>query len=174
MWNEADDQIDKEDDSDDDSDSSSTDSEKGDSSRVYHFKVAKTKDQEENVVVREGFQVRLPYNNSTLAVTTAHVRYKMTSPLIVHQAPPEEEELDPKAFCPALLHGEKVQGFMTATFVPARTIDEPFAHDYQTADQLRLRLYVFFSFSSYNLTESPRSGEEMWSYAFPRNSTEGR
>ena len=141
VWNEADDQIDKEeDDWDDDSDSSSTDSKKGDSSRVYHFKVAKTKDQEENVVVREGFQVRLRYNNSPLAVTLAHVRYKMTSPLIVHQTLPAEEDLDPRAFSPVLLHGEKVQGFMTATFVPARTINEPFTHDYQTADQLRLRL----------------------------------
>jgi hypothetical protein len=140
VWSEDNDGTDKEDSDDDDSDGDSTDSEKGDSSRVYHFKVAKTKDQEENVVVREGFQVRFPYNNSTLTVTMAHVRYQMPSSLIVHQAPPAEVDLDPRAFCPALLHGEKVQGFMTATFVPARTIDEPFTHDYQTADQLRLRL----------------------------------
>ncbi len=57
MWGEDDDGADKESD-DDDSDGSSTDSEKADSSRIYHFKVAKTKDQEENVVVREGFTVR--------------------------------------------------------------------------------------------------------------------
>ncbi len=62
MWSEDDDGTDKEDD-DDDSDGASTDSEKADSSRVYHFKVAKTKDQEENVVVRAGFMVRLPYDN---------------------------------------------------------------------------------------------------------------
>jgi hypothetical protein len=147
VWNEDNDGTDKEeDDDDDDSDGASTDSEKGDSSRVYHFKVAKTKDQEENVVIREGFQVRLPYDRSTLPVTMAHVCCKMTSPLIVNQAPPAEEDLDPRAFCPTLLHGEKVQGFMTATFVPARTIDEPFTHDYQTADQLRLRLYVSLPF----------------------------
>jgi hypothetical protein len=64
----------------------------------------------------------------------------MTSPLIVNQAPPPGVGTDPRAFYPVLLHGEKVQGFMTTTFVPARTIDEPFAHDYQTADQIRLRL----------------------------------
>ncbi|KAI9455076.1 hypothetical protein BJY52DRAFT_1281557 [Lactarius psammicola] len=51
-------------DDDDDSDGASTDSEKGDSSRVYHFKVAKTKDQEENVVIRGGFMVCLPYDNT--------------------------------------------------------------------------------------------------------------
>ena len=43
---------------DDDSDGSSTDSEKGDSNRFYRFEVAKTQDQEENVVVRAGFTVR--------------------------------------------------------------------------------------------------------------------
>jgi hypothetical protein len=57
IWSENTDGTDKEDDDDNDSDGASTDSEKGDSSRVYHFKVAKTKDQEEKVVVREGFMV---------------------------------------------------------------------------------------------------------------------
>ncbi|KAI9455147.1 hypothetical protein BJY52DRAFT_1188514 [Lactarius psammicola] len=104
IWSEDDDGTDKEGD-DDDSDGASTDSEKGDSSRVYHFKVAKTKDQEENVVIRGGFM--------------------MSSPLIINQAPPPGVDTDPRAFCPALLHGEKVQGFMTTTF---------------TADQIRLRL----------------------------------
>ena len=63
MWSEDNDGANKEGD-DDDSDDTSTDSEKGDSSRVYNFKVAKTKDQEENVVVREGFTVRFPYDNA--------------------------------------------------------------------------------------------------------------
>jgi hypothetical protein len=63
MWSENDDGSDKDSD-DDDSDGASTDSEKAESSRVYDFKVVKTKDQEENVVVREGFVVRLPYNNA--------------------------------------------------------------------------------------------------------------
>ena len=57
IWSENADGTDKEDDGDD-SDGTSTDSEKGDSSRVFHFKVAKTKNQEEKVVVREGFKVR--------------------------------------------------------------------------------------------------------------------
>ena len=61
MWSEDDDGTDKK--GDDDSDGTSTDSEKGDSSRFYCFGVAKTEDQEENVVVREGFTVRLPYEN---------------------------------------------------------------------------------------------------------------
>ena len=63
MWSGNDDGTDDDDD-DDDSDGASTDSEKAESSRVYHFKVAKTKDQEENVVVREGFMVRFPHCNA--------------------------------------------------------------------------------------------------------------
>ncbi|KAI9455142.1 hypothetical protein BJY52DRAFT_1122187 [Lactarius psammicola] len=101
---------------DDDSDSASSDSEKSDSTRRFHFEVAKTKDQEVNVVVREGFM--------------------MFSPLIVGRAAPPVGP-DTGAFCPVLLRGEKVQGFMTTTFVRARTIVEPFAHDHQTADQIR-------------------------------------
>ncbi|KAH9171589.1 hypothetical protein EDB89DRAFT_1906868 [Lactarius sanguifluus] len=111
QWGEGDDGADTEGD-DDDSDDVSTDSEKDDSDRFYHFEVAKTKDQEENVVVREG-------------------------------APPPGADVDSRAFCPALLHGEKVQGFMTTTFMPERTIIEPFSHDHQTPDQIRLRIKRF-------------------------------
>ncbi|KAI9455080.1 hypothetical protein BJY52DRAFT_1151944 [Lactarius psammicola] len=115
-------------DDDDDDDSTSTDSEKTDSDRVFSFQVAKTMDQEENVTVRAGFVV--PF------------RYKINSPLLVNRAPPPDSGIDPGAICPTLLHGEKVQGFMTATFVPAtRTkVMGPvaFTHDHQTADQIRL------------------------------------
>ncbi|KAI9455145.1 hypothetical protein BJY52DRAFT_1122154 [Lactarius psammicola] len=118
-WGDDDDGADTEGDNDD-SGGASTDSEKGDSNRFYRFEVAKTKDEVENVIVRAGFV--------------------MSSPLIVNQAPPQGVENDPRAFYPGptLLHGEKVQGFMTTTLVPARTIVEPFAHDNQTADQIRL------------------------------------
>ena len=61
IWSEDDDGTDEE--GDDNSDGTSTDSEKDDSGRFYCFGVAKTQDQEENVVVREGFTVRLPYDN---------------------------------------------------------------------------------------------------------------
>ena len=56
-WGEDDDGEDTEGE-EDDSDGASTDSEKAETNRFYHFEVAKTKDQEENVVVREGFLVR--------------------------------------------------------------------------------------------------------------------
>jgi len=114
VWREDDDGTEMD---DEDNDVASTN--KGRSNRFYRFEVAKTKDQEENVVVRAGFT--------------------MTSPLIVNQAPPPGVDTDPRVFYPALLHGEKVQGFMTTTFVPARTIVEPFAHDNQTTEQIGLR-----------------------------------
>ncbi|KAH9029442.1 hypothetical protein EDB85DRAFT_1532125 [Lactarius pseudohatsudake] len=110
-------------DDDDDDDGSSTDSEKANSDRVFCFQVAKTMDQEENVAVRAGFVMNLPF--------------------LVNPVPPPESDIDPRVLYPALLHGEKVQGFMTATFVPTtRTkIIRPvrFAYDHQTADQIRLR-----------------------------------
>jgi hypothetical protein len=125
---------------DDDSDSASTDSEKLETSRFYHFEVAKTKDQEENVVVREGFTVRRQYNTAhSTVVTSFPVRHKMNSPLLVDQLPPPGKDIDPRTFCPSLLHGEKVQGFMTTTFVPAKKIAKPFTLDDQTAEQIRLR-----------------------------------
>ncbi|KAI9444004.1 hypothetical protein H4582DRAFT_2189914 [Lactarius indigo] len=117
VWRKDDDGADTESD-EDNSDGTSTSSEKEDSNRFYRFKVAKTKDQGENVVVRAGFT--------------------MSSPLIVNRAPPPGVDTDSKVFYPTLLHGEKVQGFMTTTLVPARTIEEPFSHDDQTADQIRL------------------------------------
>ena len=63
----------------------------------------------------------------------------MSSPLIVDQAPPPGEDADSRTYRPALLHGEKVQGFMTTIFVPARKVVEQFAYDDQTAEQIRLR-----------------------------------
>ena len=137
-WGDDDDGADTEGD-DDDSDGTSTDSEKDESNRFYHFEVAKTKDQEENVVVREGFMVRRQYNTvHSPAITSFPIRHKMASPLIVDQAPPPGMNTDPRAFCPALLHGEKVQGFMTTTFLPARTVVKPFTYEYQTSEQIRL------------------------------------
>ena len=55
----------------DDSDGASTDSEEDDLNRFYHFEVAKTKDQEENVVVREGFTVRLQYDAAHFPALTS-------------------------------------------------------------------------------------------------------
>ena len=60
IWGGKDDGTDTEGD-DDDSDGASTDSEKAgkaNRNRFYRFEVAKTKDEEENVVVRAGFTVR--------------------------------------------------------------------------------------------------------------------
>ncbi|KAH8986018.1 hypothetical protein EDB92DRAFT_1818469 [Lactarius akahatsu] len=98
------------DEEDDDGGGTSTDSEQTDSDRFFRFQVAKTKDQEENVVARAGFV-----------------------------APPPDSDTDPRALRPALLHGEKVQDFMTPTFVPATKIVEPFSFDAQSAEQIQLR-----------------------------------
>jgi hypothetical protein len=45
----------------DDGDDESADSDNDDSGRLYDFVVAKTNDQEENVVARAGFTVRLSF-----------------------------------------------------------------------------------------------------------------
>ena len=63
----------------------------------------------------------------------------MTSPLIVNLAPPPGRDTELRTFSPALLHGEKAQGFMTTTFVPAQKIVVPFAYPDQSAEQIRLR-----------------------------------
>jgi hypothetical protein len=65
VWSSVDnDKADEEsyDDDDDDDDGASTDSEKTDPNpdRILSFEVAKTKDQEENVIVRAGFVVSQP------------------------------------------------------------------------------------------------------------------
>ncbi|KAI0302847.1 hypothetical protein B0F90DRAFT_1816395 [Multifurca ochricompacta] len=65
--------------------------------------------------------------------------FQMNSSLLVEQHPPPGVHVDPKVLLPSLLHGEKVQGFMTAEFKPAKTVVEPFSLDHQTADQIRLR-----------------------------------
>jgi hypothetical protein len=55
---------------DEDDDDTSIDSDNDDSGRLYDFVVAKTNDQEENVVARPGFTVRSFRGNSILALTS--------------------------------------------------------------------------------------------------------
>ena len=64
----------------------------------------------------------------------------MNSPLLVSQAPPPDSHVDPSTLYPALLHGEKVQGFMTATFIPAKRIVDRLNHEGLSADEIRLIL----------------------------------
>jgi hypothetical protein len=141
VWgNENNEKADEEGDDDDDDDTS-TDSETTDSDRFFRFQVAKTKDQEESVTVRVGFVVRHSVTRCcVISVMQIPVRCKMNSPLLVNQAPPPDSATDPRALFPVLLHGERVQGFMTATFVPATKIVQPFSYDFQSAEQIRLRL----------------------------------
>jgi hypothetical protein len=64
----------------------------------------------------------------------------MNSPLLVNRALPPDSEVDPSALHPALLHGEKVQGFMTTKFVPAKRIVERLYYDGLSAEEIRLIL----------------------------------
>ena len=56
--------------SDEDGDDASTDSDNDDSGRLYDFVVAKTNDQEENVVARPGFTVHIFLDESLLILTS--------------------------------------------------------------------------------------------------------
>ena len=57
--------------SDEDGDGASTDSDSDDSGRLNDFVVAKTKDQEENVVARPGFTVHIFLDESLFILTSA-------------------------------------------------------------------------------------------------------
>ncbi|KAI9460718.1 hypothetical protein F5148DRAFT_1377366 [Russula earlei] len=93
---------------------------KNKSGRVFDFVVAKTHDQEENVIARPGFT--------------------MDSPLLFTPPLQSKSHVDPKILSPRLLHGESNQGFMTANFKQAKTLSEPFSNAHQSASQIRLRL----------------------------------
>ena len=120
----------------DDGNNVSSDSDNDDSGRLYDFVVAKTNDQEENVVARPGFKVILqndpPWNWPDL-----FSRLKMNSPLLVHPQPSPRVHTD---LSPRLLHGETTQGFMTAEFKQAKTLVEKFVHSDLSASQVRLLL----------------------------------
>jgi hypothetical protein len=72
----------------------------------------------------------------------------MNSPLLGNQPPPPNSDVDPSALHPALLHGEKVQGFMTATFVPATKTADPFYYDGISTEEIMILLRVFYVFSA--------------------------
>jgi hypothetical protein len=66
----------------------------------------------------------------------------MDSPLIVKPPPPPKMHIDPKVLAPRLLHGETMQGFMTATVAlkPAKTLVGTISRNDQSAGQIRLLL----------------------------------
>ncbi|KAI0247518.1 hypothetical protein BJV78DRAFT_1380231 [Lactifluus subvellereus] len=104
------------DDEDKDDDHVSTHSEESDNVNWLHYvEVVKANDQEENVAARPGFT--------------------MSSRLLVKQP---RMRLDPKILSPRLLHGETVQGFMTANFRQEEGSVERFAYDHQSASQIPL------------------------------------
>lgn len=72
-----------------------------DTDRLFTFEVAKTKEQEEGVSVRQGFECA----SDELAAAELH----------------RECNLDPELFKPRLLFGETRQGFMTTRYVPVKS-----------------------------------------------------
>ncbi|KAF8270133.1 hypothetical protein EI94DRAFT_1572289 [Lactarius quietus] len=106
----------------DDLTDTSLDSENDDSGRLFNFEVAKTNEQEENVIARQGFTV--------------------CSSRLVSQPAPPKVNIHPSVLSPRLLYGETTQGFMTAQFRPVRATVDRFSRDHQSASQIRLFLYV--------------------------------
>ena len=122
---------------DENSDDESTDSDNDDSGRLYDFVVAKTNDQEENVVARSGFKVHY-FLERFLGNDLAFSRLKMDTPLLVYGQPPPRIHIDQNELSPRLLYGETMQGFMTAEFKQAKTLVDKFLHHDQSAAQIRL------------------------------------
>jgi hypothetical protein len=126
----------------DDLEDASTDSDSDDDSdRLYDYTVAKMNEQEENVIARQGFTVRYLITHSLPVLTTSIIACcKMNSSHLVNHPLPANIHTDPSTFSPKLLHGETMQGFMTAHFRPASSTVEKFSHDHQSAAQIRLLL----------------------------------
>jgi hypothetical protein len=111
-----------------------------DSDRLYDYTVAKTNEQEEDVIARQGFTVWYLIIHSLPMLTSIAACRKMNSSRLVSQPLPSNMHMDPSTFSPKLLYGETTQGFMTAHFRPARSTVEKFSHDHQSASQIRLLL----------------------------------
>ncbi len=119
-------------------DDESLDLENDDSDRLFDFMVAKTNEQEEDVIARQGFTVRCLIIHASPRIDLNHRSSKMNSSRLVSQPSPPNTYIDPSVLSPRLLYGETTQGFMTADFRPARTTFEPFSHNRQSASQIRL------------------------------------
>jgi len=82
------------------SDDQLSESDEDDTDRLFTFEVAKTKEQEEGVSVRQGFECA----SDELVAAELH----------------PECNLDPEFFQPRLLFGETRQGFMTTRYIPVQ------------------------------------------------------
>lgn len=95
-----------------------SESDEDDTDRLFTFEVAKTKEQEESVSVRQGFEV---------CHLTIFYRVLMDYPtcqcasdeIVVTEFHPECK-MDPEVLKPRLLFGETRQGFMTTQYVPVK------------------------------------------------------
>ena len=119
----------------------SLDLEVDDSDRLFNFEVAKTHEQDENVIARQGFKVRYLITHVYLSVLTSIIfRCKLSSSRLVSERTPPKIHIEPSVLSPRLLYGEITQGFMTAHFRPVRATVERFSYDHQSASQIRLLL----------------------------------
>ncbi|KAH9166548.1 hypothetical protein EDB89DRAFT_2232826 [Lactarius sanguifluus] len=101
---------------DEDSDTEPVDIDISGSGRVFKFGVAKTYEQEENAVLRPGFQI-----NSRI--------------IMPYEVPPDCQ-VDPSIFVPRLLPGETAQALLTAVYVPHQVITETMSQRPYTQEAL--------------------------------------
>jgi hypothetical protein len=80
------------------------------------------------------------FYKTNLGIDLSFFRLKMNSPLLVHPQPLPRVHIDHKNLSPRLLHGETMQGLMTAEFKQTKTLVENFAHSDLSPSQVRLLL----------------------------------
>ncbi|KAF8549816.1 hypothetical protein OG21DRAFT_1447416 [Imleria badia] len=125
------------------SDDQLSETDEDDTDRLFTFEVAKTKEQEEGVSVRQGFECA----SDKLVVTEVHPEYKM----------------DPELVKPRLLFGETRQGFMTTQYVPVKrsiqTLGPSKMSKFELQDALlKERLYISETISRKSLDHLVRLG----------------
>lgn len=107
---------------DEDDDSNPVGTDVGDTDRLFTFEVAKTNEQEENVIASAGFQVPIPFVVRIPDPHSSKTHFRHIS----HNTTPPDCPVDHAALVPRLLPGETAQGFLTGSYIPQRVDIEEF------------------------------------------------
>lgn len=120
--------------------------------RMFAFQVSKTNEQEENVIVRQGFEVCSHRPNINMDPDN---RNQVNHPRLQTQNI-DDHAIDPSMVAPRLVPGETASGFMTAIYQAPRM--QPKSMDESiTSTYLRDVMFVNSHFSQYCMEESKDS-----------------
>jgi hypothetical protein len=120
----------------DNADDMNVDDDDDEADRMFSFEVSKTKEQDEGVSAKPGFNVRSEH----VADNAFLISQQLSYPAVRH-VPSLHDSIDPNLLRPRLIHGDTSVGFATVQYIPPVNETRRLTEDMNSV-QLRSSMYA--------------------------------